>query len=90
MHRIRCPWCGVRDEAEYQYWGDASVPPVDLAGDADTAFNAVYIRQNPRGWHLEWWHHVGGCRRFVKVARDTRTHDIAATGAPADTLELPR
>ena len=23
MHRIDCPWCGVRDEAEFKYGGDA-------------------------------------------------------------------
>ena len=24
MHQINCPWCGVRDEAEFQYQGDAT------------------------------------------------------------------
>ena len=25
MHRIDCPWCGPRDEAEFAYRGDATV-----------------------------------------------------------------
>ena len=25
MLRISCPWCGVRDEVEFRYRGDASV-----------------------------------------------------------------
>lgn len=90
MHRIQCPWCGVRDEAEYQYWGDASVAPANLEGEADSAFAAVYVRTNPKGWHTEWWHHVGGCRRFVKVVRNTLTHEIAAVGRPGESLEVPR
>ncbi len=86
MHRIDCPWCGVRDEAEFQYQGDATVDPAPIGTDADTAYRAVYLRRNPRGWHLEWWHHVGGCRRFVKVLRHTASHEIAATGYPDDEL----
>ena len=88
MHRIDCPWCGVRDEAEFQYQGDATVvrPAPDASGDE--FFRYVYIRDNPKGWHTEWWHHVGGCRQWVKVVRNTLTHDIAACGRPRD--ELPR
>lgn len=90
MHRIDCPWCGVRDEAEFQYRGDASVDPASIGTDADTAYRAVYLRRNPMGWHLEWWHHVSGCRRFVKVLRHTASHEIAATGYPGEELEVPQ
>jgi heterotetrameric sarcosine oxidase delta subunit len=41
------------------------------------------------GWHTEWWHHSGGCRQWVKVVRNTLTHEIAATGAAGDKLEVP-
>ena len=89
MHRIDCPWCGPRDEAEFQYQGDATVrrPPPDAPAEA--FFRYVYIRENPRGWHTEWWHHVGGCRLFVKVVRNTLTHEIHATGLPHESLEVP-
>ncbi len=89
MHRIDCPWCGVRDEAEFQYQGDAT--KVRPAFDAPTEdfFNYVYQRENPRGWHTEWWHHTGGCRQWVKVVRNTLTHEIASTGGPHDTLAVP-
>ncbi len=89
MHRIDCPWCGLRDESEFQYQGDASVPPVALGATLDAAHQAVYVRPNPRGWHLEWWHHQQGCRRFVKVLRHTVSHQIAATGWPEDDLTVP-
>jgi sarcosine oxidase subunit delta len=90
MHRIRCPWCGVRDEAEFHYRGDATVkrPAPDASGDAFHDY--VYTRENLRGWHVEWWHHAGGCRQYVKVVRHTATHEIHASGLPSDTLEVPR
>jgi heterotetrameric sarcosine oxidase delta subunit len=89
MHRIDCPWCGVRDEAEFQYQGDATVvrPAPDASGDE--FFRYVYIRDNPKGWHTEWWHHVGGCRQWVKVVRNTLTHEIAVCGGPRDALSQP-
>ena len=76
MLRINCPWCGERDEIEFRYRGDAAGRrPVDEA--AAGAFIAyVYDRANPRDWHVEWWLHVGGCRRLLQVERHTLTHDI--------------
>ena len=76
MLRISCPWCGVRDESEFRYRGDATRERP--AGDAGIdAFNAyVYERDNPRGWQSEWWLHVAGCRRLLKVVRHTLTHEI--------------
>ncbi len=90
MHIISCPHCGPRDEAEFHYRGDATV--ARPAGDAgqQAFYDYVYSRENPRGWHTEWWHHFAGCRQFVKVVRHTATHEIAATGGPADTLQVPR
>ena len=90
MHQIRCPWCGMRDEAEFQYQGDAGKRrPAEDAGE-DAFFDYVYLRDNPKGWHSEWWHHVGGCRQWVKVVRHTVTHAIHATGRPDDELEVPQ
>ena len=41
--------------------------------------NFVYYRKNPRGNHLELWHHISGCRQWFKVLRNTATHDIIQT-----------
>ncbi|MEM7290109.1 MAG: sarcosine oxidase subunit delta [Pseudomonadota bacterium] len=90
MHRIVCPWCGARDEAEFQYQGDATkVRPGENASEA-AFFDYVYARKNPKGWHTEWWHHTGGCRQWVKVVRNTVTHEIYACGKPDDELPLPK
>ena len=90
MHRIDCPWCGVRDEAEFQYQGDASVTRPKPDASEDAFFDYVYTRDNPKGWHIEWWHHVGGCRQWVKVVRNTLTHEIHSTGGPQSKLTLPK
>ena len=36
----------------------------------------IYLRDNPLGPHLEWWQHSSGCRAWIKVRRDTATHQI--------------
>ena len=90
MLRIRCPCCGERDETEFRYKGDATRRrPAGDAGLADFAAY-VYERDNPRGWHVEWWLHVGGCRQLLKVVRHTVSHEIHAVGGPDDPLAPPR
>lgn len=90
MHRIDCPWCGLRDEIEFAYRGDATVrrPPADAGIDA--FYEYVYLRDNPRGWHVEWWHHAAGCRQWVKVVRHTMTHAIHATAKADEDVQVPR
>jgi heterotetrameric sarcosine oxidase delta subunit len=83
MLRIACPFCGVRDEVEFRYRGDAGVsrPAPEAGAEAFSAY--VYLRDNPAGWHAEWWQHVFGCRRVLRVERNTLTHEIGSvTGAP--------
>jgi sarcosine oxidase subunit delta len=76
MLRLACPFCGLRDEIEFRYRGDAGVRhPEGGAGEAG-ALAAVYERDNPAGWHHEWWLHSGGCRRLLLVERHTVSHEI--------------
>lgn len=75
---IDCPVCGRRALAEFTYGGDASVVRPALDAPAEAWFEAVYLRANPRGPHLEYWHHVSGCRHWLIVERDTATHAIHA------------
>jgi methylglutamate dehydrogenase subunit B len=76
--RIRCPYCGERDVGEFTYRGDATlVRPDPAAAKAGAAFfDYVYVRDNPAGLHDEHWYHGGGCRAWLVVQRDTRTHEI--------------
>ncbi len=82
MLRIECPWCGPRNEDEFSYGGDATVErPADDAS-MDDWYDYVYTRDNPAGRHSEFWHHVNGCRAWLRVERDTVTHEIFSV-APA-------
>ncbi|NKK77463.1 sarcosine oxidase subunit delta [Rhizobium leguminosarum] len=73
---ISCPHCGARPKEEFSIRGDAGLArPAPDAG-AETWFDYVYLRDNPRGRHSEYWHHSSGCRRWLIVERDTVTHVV--------------
>ncbi|MGZ2461426.1 sarcosine oxidase subunit delta [Rhizobium sp. IY2] len=73
---ISCPHCGARPKEEFSIRGDASLArPAPDAGP-DAWFDYVYLRDNPRGRHSEYWHHTSGCRRWLIVERDTVTHAV--------------
>ena len=79
--RIQCPFCGERDLTEFLYLGDANCPRPnpDHATDAQAQFvDAVYLRDNPAGRHQDLWYHASGCRHWLRITRDTRTHEIFA------------
>ncbi len=77
MLRLNCPVCGLRDETEFSYLGDATVQRPGMGNTDPAAWSDfVFIRDNPRGAHSELWHHVSGCRQWLVVERDTATHKI--------------
>jgi heterotetrameric sarcosine oxidase delta subunit len=78
MLRIECPWCGLRDEEEFEFGGPSHV--VRPAAEANDAQWSGYLfgRDNPKGVHFERWFHRYGCERWFNVARDTVTHVILA------------
>lgn len=78
MIRIPCPFCGTRDHAEFTYEGDASVEYPALDAPMDDWYEAVFLRDNPRGWASEHWRHAYGCGSFLVVERNTLTHEIRA------------
>ena len=88
MLRIKCPWCGVRNEDEFSYGGDATVErPADDASQDDW-YDYVYTRANPAGLHREYWQHVGGCRAWLVVERNTVTHEIVSVEPASPNLPL--
>lgn len=89
---IDCPFCGPRDHSEFSYGEDASItyPDVDNL-DLEAWYEAVFERENPRGRHLEKWHHQQGCRMWLVVERDTVTHEIFdVRAAHPDMAELSK
>lgn len=73
---ISCPHCGSRPKEEFTIKGDAGLDRPAADADADTWFDYVYLRHNPKGRHKEFWHHSSGCRRWLIVDRDTTSHEV--------------
>lgn len=86
MLRIRCPWCGPREEVEFRYGGQAHIAfPADPEALSDDAWaDFLFRRDNPKGAFRERWMHAAGCRRWFNAERDTVTHAIAATYTGAE------
>jgi sarcosine oxidase subunit delta len=89
--RIECCYCGVRSSEEFSYLGDAAVVRPENRYDKtqDDAVRQrwhdyVYLRDNPAGPHRELWQHVSGCRAWLIVTRNTRTHEIVRVEAARD------
>jgi sarcosine oxidase subunit delta len=77
LMRIPCPYCGERDAQEFVYRGDAS-PKRPEPGAGEAAFaDYLYQRDNIAGPIRERWYHAQGCRTWIVVERDTRTHAIS-------------
>ena len=86
MLLIPCPWCGMSDEVEFRYGGEAHIArPTDPGSVDDNSWAAfLYMRTNPKGVHYERWRHVHGCGRFFNCARDTVSDRILATYRPGE------
>lgn len=74
--RIPCPHCGDRDLREFGYLGDATAARPREDAPVEAFAQSVYVRDNPAGSHAELWYHASGCRAWLVVSRDTRTHAI--------------
>ena len=77
--QIPCPYCGERDAHEFVYRGDAA----PTRPDSEAGFYGyVYLRDNIAGRMREYWYHAQGCRSWIVVQRDTRTHEISGASLP--------
>ncbi len=83
--RIPCPHCGERGSEEFSYLGAAGLVRPQPDAPLEAWHEYVHLRDNPAGPHRELWQHVHGCRRWLVVTRNTRTHEMlgAEDAAPA-------
>jgi heterotetrameric sarcosine oxidase delta subunit len=90
MLQIDCPWCGVRDEEEFRYGGEADIQRPPAESDDARWGDYLFLRTNRKGPQRERWLHAYGCNRWFDVVRDTVTHDIRRTDrAAADSSGSP-
>lgn len=85
--RLPCPFCGLRDEAEFTYEGDATVRYPSVEADAEAWHEAVFLREQPRGRAQELWRHSHGCRALLVIDRDNVTHEVHSVRFFRDDLQ---
>ncbi len=87
MLLIPCPWCGPRDQSEFDYGGAAiKFPELDdsLPENQNQWHEQIHIRENPRGLHSELWYHAAGCECWIEINRNTLSHELAHEVTHAD------
>lgn len=78
MMQIPCPHCGLRDEHEFIFGGEAHVVRPELDCDDATWEAYLFNRANSKGEHAERWLHEHGCRTWFNFVRDTVSHRVVA------------
>jgi len=84
MMQIECPYCGLRDEIEFSFGGEAYLTRPDLSVDDVEWTQYLYFRHNLKGLHAERWRHTHGCGQWFNAVRDTATHQFVKSGETAD------
>lgn len=90
MLRIPCPICGARDYTEFRYGGDAGKRrPEHGTVDVKSWHDYVFLFDNVKGLHREFWQHVVGCRQWLIVERNTATNIVISVGLARQTAVSP-
>jgi methylglutamate dehydrogenase subunit B len=76
MMLLTCPYCGARNVTEFTYCGEGNAREPSEGAPIEQWSAHVYLRENPRGPHEELWQHTAGCRRWIRVRRNTLTHEV--------------
>ena len=85
MLKINCPNCGERHYTEFRYAGDATKRrPAHGTADMQAWHDHVFLFDNPKGAHREYWQHVLGCRQWLVLERNTATHAVGACRRAAE------
>ena len=79
MQLFPCPFCGLRDESEFHFAGEAgNLRPDGRDVPADRWAGYLHMRDNPKGKTREVWMHMT-CGEFFVMERDTVTHAVAGS-----------
>tara|TARA_R110002049_G_scaffold10127_6_gene50543 strand:- start:14412 stop:14741 length:330 start_codon:yes stop_codon:yes gene_type:complete len=87
---LTCPCCNITaEETEFHGGGEAHLTRFGPDSSDQDFEKYLFMRENPKGVHLERWRHVNGCGKWFHVARDTTTLEVfgsysAQTTAPPD------
>ena len=73
--KIPCPHCGPRPIQEFIY-GEIPIVPDEITDPDERDLDRAFMLNNPEGVQTEAWFHLYGCRRWLKLKRDTRSDEI--------------
>ena len=76
MILLPCPYCGLRNAAEFRYVGEVSERPDPNETVIEGWRTFLYVRNNPAGWTTETWFHSAGCRQHLIAERHTMTNEV--------------
>ena len=74
--RITCPLCGPRDRREFYYYGSDDYLNRPGGDDPVAWDNYLHLRDNPAGITRDLWYHETGCAQWLRLTRNTVTHEI--------------
>jgi methylglutamate dehydrogenase subunit B len=89
MLKIPCPNCGERHYTEFRYGGDATKRRPAPGAAMKAWHDYVFLFDNPKGAHKEYWQHVLGCRQWLVLERDTATNQVARAWPAGDWAARP-
>ena len=77
MQQFPCPFCGLRDEGEFHFAGEAGKLRPDTTGTVSDAewSSYLYDQKNPKGPTREVWVHLP-CQEYFVMERDSVTMDV--------------
>lgn len=80
MQLFACPFCGLRDETEFQFGAEAGKTRPEPAAGVGAAEWSRYLndRKNPKGPSQEIWLHIT-CGEFFLLERNTLSHEVAGS-----------
>jgi sarcosine oxidase subunit delta len=84
MMRLQCPWCGMRDEPEFQCGGTTHIVRPGLESSDQVWGDYLHCRTNPKGLHFERWRHTFGCGQWFNIVRNTVTHEVTSVYLMSD------
>ena len=90
MLRIPCPFCGERDYTEFRYGGDAQprAARARLRSTRKAWHDYVFLFDNPKGPHREFWQHVARLPAVACARAEHRDERIA--GRMPAARQVPR
>lgn len=82
MQLFPCPFCGLRNEREFHYAGEAGKTRPDTRAQVSAADWAAYLydRTNDKGRVREVWMHLT-CREVFVMERDSATMEVFGSTA---------